>query len=322
MTGGATVRPTTRTIRWRRRLAVAVLALVVVQPNLGPMFPGASAAGRTRIWSDPRWSAMPSQERATRKRIVQNAESQVAACRYREYNSGQPDVGCANVGTQNGNKYAVANGQTNYVAWCAIFVTWVWRTAGASRYTALSPAVSDVLVRNRGTEYWRTPDALPSPGDIAIWKGPGASHVAVVIDSKRVNGEVYVKTIGGNESDRVNPMDFARPGLVRSDFQGYASPFPVVAAKVIDGQAPTGDAAPAAPEDGPEAAAPESVLTLHQEGTVVTVTATPAIAGTTATIELRSRRGPTARQTVTFDVGESSKTISVPPGTRATLVDP
>jgi cell wall-associated NlpC family hydrolase len=92
-------------------------------------------------------------------------------------------------------------------AWCAYFVSWVFREAGKPFDPDPIPAVAGMLAYAREKGYFfakNDPNFTPQPGDIAIYKeetGPYPSHVNIVI-SYDANAKTFT-SIGGNESNRV-----------------------------------------------------------------------------------------------------------------------
>ena len=86
-------------------------------------------------------------------------------------------------------KCAGAYGCTGSGAWCALFVSWVWKHAGA-RTTGLTPAVSTFVSFTSRTYTWH-PDRghsnvpqvgfTPQPGDAIVWAYGGVvQHVGIV----------------------------------------------------------------------------------------------------------------------------------------------
>ncbi|MEI7819126.1 MAG: CHAP domain-containing protein [bacterium] len=97
-------------------------------------------------------------------------------------------------------------------AWCASFVSWVYKQNGTPFKGGISggwliPAVSDLKsYLEKNGEFHPVGDGYtPQPGDIVIFKSNGASHTGIV--EKFENDRFY--TIEGNTSNAVKKRDYA-----------------------------------------------------------------------------------------------------------------
>jgi len=116
---------------------------------------------------------------------------------------------------------ATAGAENTPGPWCAYFVSWLAKTAGAP-----------VGAGGNGTGYVPTLEAwgkqegrfvefgkqTPQPGDIAIidWGGDGtADHTGIV---EKVDTDGTIHTIEGNSSDRVQRRDY---GPTNNDIKGF-----------------------------------------------------------------------------------------------------
>ena len=131
-------------------------------------------------------SGSSSANTAQASRVIQIAASEVG---YKE-SSG------------NRTKYGQAYGY-NGVAWCAIFVWWVFNQAGVSHLINKTASCSSMMswFKNRG-QFYRS---NPQPGDVVFfdWNGNGSpDHVGVV---ESVSGG-YPNTVEGNTSDMVKRL--------------------------------------------------------------------------------------------------------------------
>lgn len=111
-------------------------------------------------------------------------------------------------GAGNSNMFSRAMGR-GPEAWCADFVSFISRQAGAHTVnTASAQGIADQLAsqgrwKGRGN---------PQPGDAVTfnWSGSGgwADHVGMVESVYPQNGELYIRTIEGNSSDGVNSRTY------------------------------------------------------------------------------------------------------------------
>ncbi len=96
-------------------------------------------------------------------------------------------------------------------SWCADFASWVVITAGSSM-----PWMSHCGTRSAGMERWardngkfRDISTGAKPGDLMLISRPGnCSHVTIVVEAR---SDGSVRTIGGNENDRVSWTDWHQP---------------------------------------------------------------------------------------------------------------
>ena len=106
-------------------------------------------------------------------------------------------------GTNNGNKYSTAFGQSN-VNWCAYFVVWCARQAGIDAAVIRTSGYASPLAGCLNVPYYDPMTYEPQTGDLIFfdWSGHHAvwSHVGIVT---LVTPE-YVYTIEGNSADRVS----------------------------------------------------------------------------------------------------------------------
>lgn len=134
------------------------------------------------------------------------------------------EVGYKESGT-NITKYGQAYGM-NGIAWCVIFIWWVFKQAGIShliKKTASSTALMNWF-KDQGRFY-----STPQPGDIAFFKwgrGIGAEHVGIV---ESVSGNSIV-SIEGNTSDRVKRLKrdsailgYGRPAYSKTSASTYSA---------------------------------------------------------------------------------------------------
>jgi uncharacterized protein (TIGR02594 family) len=102
-------------------------------------------------------------------------------------------------------------------AWCAQFVSWVYMKAGiklGSNGKTYYPAVdswlnlSSVKSSNVKLEWHAVGDSYtPRAGDVIVYKKGGSSHVNIYIGKSESAGRN--KTVGGNESNRVQKSDYS-----------------------------------------------------------------------------------------------------------------
>jgi hypothetical protein len=111
-------------------------------------------------------------------------------------------------GAGNNNPFSHALGRPSE-AWCADFVSYCAKSAGAHLNTASAQGVQDYLTR-QGTWKGRS---NPQPGDAITfnWKGNNgwADHVGMVEKVFQRGGKLYVQTIEGNSSDQVKRNVYA-----------------------------------------------------------------------------------------------------------------
>ncbi|MER6196129.1 CHAP domain-containing protein [Streptomyces sp. NPDC001586] len=106
------------------------------------------------------------------------------------------EVALAELANPHGCTYYSGNGSCP--PWCAVFARWVWRTAGVTDLNHLDPWADSFL--NYGDDRLF---GTPQVGDVAVYDKPGRENdhvnivVAVSADGSRI------KTVGGNESGRV-----------------------------------------------------------------------------------------------------------------------
>ncbi len=152
------------------------------------------------------WGALEkglSSTSTVRTRIVSIAQSQVGV---RESPMG------SNGGTA---VYKYTTGRNE--AWCADFVSWVYKQAGTPftggwAYSWQIPAVYDMKIwlQNKGVWHWRTDNYTPRPGDVVAFNWNGyrnsrvGNHVGIV---KKVSGTTLY-TIEGNSSDMVRERTY------------------------------------------------------------------------------------------------------------------
>lgn len=92
--------------------------------------------------------------------------------------------------------------------WCADFVSWVFKQAGAPVGAGGKGEDYTVAMKQwaQGEGRWRAKDHVPKPGDIVFydWQNDGkVDHVALV---EKVNGR-SITTIGGNEDGAVRRQE-------------------------------------------------------------------------------------------------------------------
>ena len=105
-------------------------------------------------------------------------------------------IGQGDRGRENDNKYNDAWGFGPGTAWCANFVSWVLREAGAgSRY----PGYPSAAVAVYSSAMRKVPRSQAQPGDLGFYEGAGRSHINII---ERNDGG-SLTTIGGNEGPYV-----------------------------------------------------------------------------------------------------------------------
>lgn len=130
---------------------------------------------------------------------------------------GQGDRG----GRDNDNKYNDAFGFPAGTAWCANFVSWVLREAGAGSHY---PGYPTAAVATYSGAMSKVPRSQARPGDLGFYES-GGSHVNIVYR----NDGGSLTTIGGNEGPQVKQQtrndqsSVGRPKFARG---GIVSPFP------------------------------------------------------------------------------------------------
>ena len=107
-------------------------------------------------------------------------------------------------------------------AWCADFISDVWVESGVEGWQR-TPRVDKVREYAEKRGMFRDRNHVPAPGDVAVYKGNGVSHVNIVID---VNSAGEVRTVGGNEGpDTVVRRGFFDPKKAfKGALVGYALP--------------------------------------------------------------------------------------------------
>jgi uncharacterized protein (TIGR02594 family) len=130
----------------------------------------------------------------------------------------QQELGVSETGGNNESsrireyRTATAGAENTPGPWCAYFVSWLAKSAGApigagGNGTGYVPTLEAWgKQENRFVEYGQ---GAPSPGDIVIfdWGGRGTSdHTGIV---ERVDADGTIHTIEGNASDKVMRRDYA-----------------------------------------------------------------------------------------------------------------
>jgi hypothetical protein len=136
----------------------------------------------------------------------------------------------AEVGNSESNGGCLKYGPCRELDWCAMFVEWVWNTAGVSPVPSTWVATA---VGSWGVERGLFKRGNPLPGDFAVYGEPGSGtggHVSLVAS---VNGDGTLTTIDGNSSNAVvrrtiNPAT-ATAGSRNVRISGYVAPPNVVA---------------------------------------------------------------------------------------------
>lgn len=131
-------------------------------------------------------SGTSSANTAEASRVIQIAAAEIG---YRESGS-------------NRTKYGKAYGMDG-VAWCVIFIWWVFNQAGVSHL--LKKTASSTALMNWFKSQGRFYTSNPQPGDVVFFKwgrGSGAEHVGIV---ESVSGN-SINAIEGNASDRVKRL--------------------------------------------------------------------------------------------------------------------
>ena len=121
-------------------------------------------------------------------------------------------------GAGNSNMFSRAMGRPAE-AWCADFVSYVARQAGANTVnTASAQGVADQLAKQGR---WKGRNN-PQPGDAVTfnWSGSGgrANHVGLVESVFQQNGQTYIRTIEGNSSDGVRYRTYPASSRVINGF--------------------------------------------------------------------------------------------------------
>jgi len=121
-------------------------------------------------------------------------------------------------GPGNANPFSRSFGRPGE-AWCADFVSYVARQAGANTVnTASAQGVADQLAKQGR---WKGRNN-PQPGDAVTfnWSGNGgrANHVGIVESVFRQNGQLYIRTIEGNSGDQVRYRTYPANSRVINGF--------------------------------------------------------------------------------------------------------
>jgi len=121
-------------------------------------------------------------------------------------------------GAGNSNKFSTAMGRPAE-PWCADFVSYVARQAGAKTVnTASAQGIADQLAKQGR---WKGRNN-PQPGDAVTfnWSGSGgrANHVGLVESVFQQNGQTYIRTIEGNSSDGVRYRTYPASSRVINGF--------------------------------------------------------------------------------------------------------
>ncbi len=139
----------------------------------------------------------------------------------------QQELGVSETGGNNESsrireyRTATAGAENTPGPWCAYFVSWLAKSAGApigagGNGTGYVPTLEAWgRQENRFVEFGR---GAPSPGDIVIfdWGGRGTSDHTGIVESVDADGTVH--TIEGNASDTVMRRDY---GPSTNDIKGY-----------------------------------------------------------------------------------------------------
>jgi cell wall-associated NlpC family hydrolase len=121
-------------------------------------------------------------------------------------------------GAGNKNKFSTAMGRPAE-AWCADFVSYVAKQAGAKTVnTASAQGIADQLAKQGR---WKG-RSNPQPGDAVTfnWSGSGgrANHVGIVESVFQKNGQTYIRTIEGNSGDAVRYREYPANSRVINGF--------------------------------------------------------------------------------------------------------
>ncbi|MCC0100324.1 CHAP domain-containing protein [Streptomyces flavotricini] len=141
----------------------------------------------------PQSMAAPQQARTAAPSAAQAASAAAAAP-----GSGAriAEVALAELANPHGCTYYSGNGSCP--PWCAVFAKWVWSTAGVADLNHLDPWADSFL--NYGSDRLFS---TPQVGDAAVYDNPGrdSDHVNIVVAVSADGSKI--KTVGGNESGRV-----------------------------------------------------------------------------------------------------------------------
>jgi hypothetical protein len=158
----------------------------------------------------------------------------------------------AEVGRTTRGKYGAGAG----VAWCAYFGTWVWIQAGvpgAHRESSVS-TLRDSWSKRFAWVPWNgsgTPPR-PEPGDFAIYKRGGYSHVNIVVE---VLGDGSYRTIGGNEYGGTGTSAVRRStwsiAAQRKHLSGFLKPIGLASPRSHETAVPAADTLPLPVERNP-----------------------------------------------------------------------
>ena len=151
--------------------------------------PGAAAAGA------PTWTAAPARGAQA---IVQAAEGEVGQAEQPPGSNDSPRIA----------DYRSAVAGAGIGPWCAQFVSWCAKQAGAPLGEAGQgfQSVSAIADWAQRTGRWQPAGATPRPGDLIVW---GGEHVGLV---ESVDPDGSIHTIEGNSSNAVSKRTYGPGG--------------------------------------------------------------------------------------------------------------
>lgn len=174
----------------------------------------------------PTWSwktgVIPAGSSSLRQRIASTALGEVGAARATE-GAGNCNFYSSQVSSSGRSCITPSGAPGRAEAWCAQFVRWVYKTAGAANYDRMDAGARSV--KNYGT--WRSNPSSNvtgiQPGDLIAFRlntgTPDDDHIGVVV---AVNGAALVTVEGNTSSGKVTRVTTRT--VTDSSISGYATP--------------------------------------------------------------------------------------------------